>query len=1289
MARLTKSEIERALLAGKPVKWKDTNGKDCWVTLDDSKQRRLFAFLLDSRIREPTGLPEAFIASLSNAYEGGNDPAGAAVDSATSASVSGPWHLQCIESEGFGGLNTWGGPTFHFDFDQESLLLEGPNGSGKSSLVGAVLWALSGERPRDQAHSRAHEAEPVYGADDKQTGEWPPVACYPATIPELKSQPKVRVELKFKDLAGSVAKVERTLVGNKVQVIKDPALEIPPILLETGLLMPARLTQLRLKEGGGRLTDAVQKLTGLDELVEIGTLIDGLCHKNREYLSYARHNNIDETKRKFDEAVESVRKVLAPVGIAVPTFVPADTEDPNGAMAKFGKDVKERAAKLTQVISNDLAASLNLSDLKTQQQVIVAISGARDDISGGLASLQTWKKLDSIVDALAPEASALLSVAIAKARQDLAEATDLYERSKTDSRFQLKAVGARWHAEHSSGPVRDCPLCDQSLKDIPALAAELDVLRAAGEASGRTFRDNLNAISAGLEVALPPALRTVSSDFWSLKARDALLEDIRSRFIENPRYERCLVKFASIVQHALSQAPESDLLSVAFSPTEGLPEGSSQVLKRIATIERVLMFAAWFRTEGDAWIVWWRKLVEGEPEANKAGSEGTGELQVGEKVDDRAGREGLSAHLSRLLEALDAAEPFRAAAEAMRNAWQHGRAVTKIAREQARRVEIADSLEPLKDLRALAQGMARQAIDDLSGRISAILDSIYLTDSFRFHNARLDRKEGVVVRGGFVPDLRIDATLVANTSWLRAVLWAFLFSLREEAVEQLGKDPFPLLMFDDPQTTFDAQHRHRWAQYVAALQNGPSNAQVILTTCDETFLDLIKVDGVTGRQALIAAASPELGSVGLFEGEALDRKWADTLRLNTPQAARDYMIAVRIYVEGMLKLMLRGEDSGLLAFVIGDLREKLRQLHDADIAPWNRPELKTLVGALGKSVPPMKYMEIAHHASGLHLGMSEAVDVEKHWRQKLRPALERGFRLTRTHHFLHGGLKALHAALPSVALPEGYQAKVRDISLTVLGRAAALTDGRAADGRVDMNLGQSGPAKIVLGRHFVFRLAAPTLEPVARVGDVLLVKEFGEPPPKSLVVALSEDHILVRRFEISDNHSDVAVLTAQAINPRQIAPPVVAQKSTLKLHQVIGVLFDNYANGSPAAPGMEVCDCGSEAVVTRLASNTFLVEVVGQSAEPIALNGQYLIVKEAVTAEAALKRLDGKPIIAADTNDNLYFKRLRMASKESIVLESLDSGGDYGPIVLSPPGQGSNRLERVWPVVGVLFELPT
>ena len=104
--------------------------------------------------------------------------------------------------------------------------------------------------------------------------------------------------------------------------------------------------------------------------------------------------------------------------------------------------------------------------------------------------------------------------------------------------------------------------------------------------------------------------------------------------------------------------------------------------------------------------------------------------------------------------------------------------------------------------------------------------------------------------------------------------------------------------------------------------------------------------------------------------------------------------------------------------------------------------------------------------------------------------------------------------------------------MNLLGRAAARTNGRDADGLVDMSVLQTHERLgVVLGDHSAFRLAARTLEPVAKIGDILLTKTVGEPSNKSLVVALSNDRVLARRFEISENQEDIAVLVAQAINP--------------------------------------------------------------------------------------------------------------------------------------------------------------
>jgi energy-coupling factor transporter ATP-binding protein EcfA2 len=1289
MVRLTKSEIERKLLSGTAVAWQDANKKNCQLILGDAKERRLFSFLLTSKVRDPTGLSQNFIDGLSAAYGGTDDPASAAAATTAPSAIVSLWRLQSIETEGFGGLNIWGGKPFCHDFDGESLLVEGPNGSGKSSLVAAILWALSGERPRDQADSAADEAQPVFGTNDKPAGDWPPIACYPPSAAHLKTPPRVWVRLMFQNSQGADAKVERTLDNGEVTVSIDPAFDVPSVLLETGLLMPLRLARLRLDGGGGQLTDAVQKLTGLDDLVAIAALADGLCHKSREYLSYKR-KELMTAKNEFDQAITEARSVLAAVQVSVPDFIPLDTDDDSSEMARFGKMLTDRAAELTLVVSNDLAGSLNLANPSVQQQIIVAIGAAQEDLNLGLEGLASWKLLQSVAGALDEESAKRITTAIANALSKAEEAVRLLEKSTKDSKFQLKAVAAQWHRQHQSGAVENCPLCEQGLKATPSLAQELEALRSAGDAAARTFDDNMNAISAGLESSVPALVKQFDSEILTLKPRAKLVDDLRATFVVKDRYANFLVKFGALVEAALSEAPESDL---AVAQIDAGAEVLKKLNERVAVIERLLGLAAWFRAHSGQWFEWWQSLTGSD------GSKGT-EIALGEdgtKASDDKAAERLSAHLFRLSDALAKAEPFRKAREATAKAWKSGKLAAGIEKELKRREMIAESLSPFKNLGSLAEAVARSTISDLSDRISELLKQIHLTEQLQFHDARLQRKEGLVVRciapsggGAFGPDLQIDATLVANTSWLRAVLWAFVFALREEAVEQLGSDPFPLLVFDDPESTFDSEHRHRWAQHIASLQNGPSKAQIVLTTYDETFLNLIKADGVTGRQAMIAAAGPELKHAGIFEGESLDRKWSETQALKTPKAGREYMSAVRVFVEGLLRLMLRAEDPLVSSFVIGDSREKLRQLNESDITPWNRAGFKRLVAALDKGLAPIKHIEMAHHASGSNLGMAEAIDVEEHWRKRLHPALDRGFRHAREHHLLHGGLKALHAPAPSVGLPEGNQAKVRSIPLWVLGRASARSNGRVGDGLLDFNeFDLVAHKKVTLGKHLAYRLTGQTLEPVARSGDMLLVTELGPPSARSLVVAISDDRILARRFEIAENDSDIAVLAVQAINPNHIASPVVGHKSSFSLSRIIGVLYQESEWSAPGQSEMEVCECSGAAMFAGLASNPLgLVEVIGQSAEPYAFSGQFLITKEEISIADALKTLDGKPIIATDTDGNRYFKRFRLEANDCILLESLDGGGKYAPVTLLLPGKGKNCLERVWPIAGVLFEIP-
>ncbi len=1185
-----------------------------------------------------------------------------------------------METEGFGGLNISGGPIFSYDFDGSSLLLQGPNGSGKSSIVGAVLWAMTGERPRDQATSRLEEPAEVFDIENRTIGSWPPIACYPDRRAGLSTAPKVRVTLTFVDAHGTLAQVERRLEDGQVQSSRDPSLAIPDVLIETGLLMPSRMAQIRFEKGQTPLTQAVQSLTGLDDLVDVGLLAEGLCHKGREYLS-VNEKQLQQHKALFVAALNEAERAIKPTGETIGTFQPKDTDAADGPFAELGKTLRARAAELTQVVGDDLVADLDLTNAKVQLDVAGAITMAKDSVTAGLDDLPTWKTLSTFDTAFTGDVRQQLNAAVYNAEAALEEAIALDQRAQRDTRLQLKALGAHWHETHAtSAELTNCPLCEKLLDDL-SLKAEMEALRRAGSAARRQFVDNLNAIRAALITAVPSSVTPRLTALATLTPRQSLIDELEARLVKKAVIKNALGTFTTLVTEAIATAPKAEL--PLPDRTTSNVEQTGELRELIASVRRLLALDQWHGENASAWREWWRQTAFTVSE---------GPLGGDVEDRDRPKQETLSQHLSRLSAAISEAEPYRAAADALGRAWRSGRDASRFQKIQDEREAIASHLAPLKSLGGLAETQARLAIDSLSEEIGTILQRMHLSARLAFKGASLRRRVGLQVHGGFADDFKIDATLVANTSWLRAVLWAFLFALRKEAVKQLGSDPLPLLVFDDPQATFDSEHRRRWGMEIAALQQHTIPAQVLLATHDEIFLELIKnLDGIAGREAIIVSAGAELGHVGLFEGAALERKWAEAHAANTPNAAQGYIGDVRVYAEGLLRIMLRGEAADVNwatnGFVMGRSREKIRELHTKKLAPWDKSEFSSLLAPLDSGISAIKSLEMSHHAGRSNLTMADAIEVKIHWKDKLEPALRRAFNLARDHFLLHGGLQALHASEPDCALPEGYQEKVKGLRFTILGRAAALTGGLVADGRVDLNFGDPNPSPLVLGRHFAFRLGSPTLEPVARRGDILLVREVGEPTPKSLVVARSEDRVVARRFEIADNHSDIAVLTAHSVNPRQIAQPIVVKKSTLQLHKIIGVLFDYQPSLSDIEA--EVMDCGGEASLHRYTTDVKgLVEVSGQSAEPIVLNGQMLMIGEPVSPHDALSRFEGRPVIAGDGDENRYFKRLRRGTADTVVLESLEISGDFPPVVLTHHTGRTTDLKEVWPVHGILFERP-
>ena len=112
------------------------------------------------------------------------------------------------------------------------------------------------------------------------------------------------------------------------------------------------------------------------------------------------------------------------------------------------------------------------------------------------------------------------------------------------------------------------------------------------------------------------------------------------------------------------------------------------------------------------------------------------------------------------------------------------------------------------------------------------------------------------------------------------------------------------------------------------------------------------------------------------------------------------------------------------------------------------------------------------------------------------------------------------------------------------------------------------------------------------------------------------------------------------------------------------------------------------AIVKMLLEDSKLFKVSGRSAEPIALDNQFILTQPVKLTSTSLTEMDGRLVIAVDDNGARYFKRFRRHAA-IIVLESLNPDGTAPAEILSLEGElGLPRLTGMLEVVGVLFELP-
>ena len=1284
---ITLVEAIETLKNGGPLKWEGSGSyKAGQIHLDTAEARRLFDHLISIDPQLIASTDENLFPDIVKAWEDDQSDPACVAKSDDASGATGPWRLGSIEATGFGGLNTPGGPAFKLDVGGENWCLEGYNGSGKTSLSSLILWTMTGYRNREQDGPYLDEGrrEPVTNASGEKVGAWPPIVTYPATVDGLKQVAVVESTLTFVDQNGMKAvahrKISSPVEGDPVvEANIDPVLLASPELIESGLLMPARIGHIGFGDRSQSLYHAVKILTGLDQLAAVALGASNLAHRAKRFLKYAKDNGADALEVAFNSDIDQARALAEGTLVVLDEKYRLGGDDLIERLTALEKDSSSKAGDALAVLKTEITASLDLESAKDRNDLNTAVSKARIHIEEGPKSLPLVVALSALKKAY-KEGFAEVETLIAEAEVSLMNALEWHLKQESDHRLRLKALASKFFI-----PVEDlavaasCPLCDTKLTSEAqkTLAAELESLKHYADAAERGIIDACGDIDKILSAHIPDYLQPYFSALASLSPRDDFAEALTERFTSASPYSDVLTGIAAFTakkaQDAKASLPEFNHISKSYAAND-IAE-VTQLNKRLSNLARVAALAEWWSENRAAFGATWDELIgQADTEGNWPADSLEGKIEA---------LEGAIAGSK----PLDKIAKLSAKAKTSAEEWQ------KINDVQIIRDAIAESVKPLKDLQHFVDCETHRTIETLSGRVSTILEEIRLKDRFAYENTAMSKK-AVSVQGSFAPGLQIDAALVANSSWLRALLWAFIFALREHTIAETGVNRFPLMVLDDPQTTFDPKNKRKWASKIVDLANrdlaDPDGMQLFLATHERQFYDVIcQTCTLVGQQGKMAGPTQSSQVAHIVNGTFLERQFKKAAQDQDDEEGYRYVQQVRVYCEDLLRIMLRPESYEIHGDTLGKLCELLSTLRGNHIAPFNRTVFQKLVQSLNEStVAEMKVINASKHTYDGTIGYAQAEDVKAYWEKTLEKAFVNAFRLAADYDAYGSVTRLVDWRENVIPFPSGHNDKVKALKFATTGIAAAAeSDGLVVgDGQISIHEWDK-IQPITLFNHSAYRLNAGTLDPVAGIGDVILVQNFGTPGPRNLVVGVYGDKLYARRLNETEDHTEIVTLTGQATDPYSLPEPIIAPKDKIELNKIIATVF--LPDMSPSlSGGNEVSEIDSFQPIQDRLTGTKLLEVKGRSMEPIALEGQYVITRNENVDLASIKKLNGHLVIAFSDAGGVFFKRLRHHGK-LVVLESANSSSSTSSEILSlADGTPYPKLTGLRSVVGVLFDPP-
>jgi len=1151
------------------------------------------------------------------------------------------------------------GEEFPFFFDGKSNLLFGPNGSGKSSLLGAVMWVLTGltltDDPEQKDVASIHRTSEGAKRGSK-IRDWPTISTLPDTNDPSSAIPDSMATIELKSWDEKTAIYFHRTLSEGLEVSTDKEVWTPctdlsiyaikPLDLQLSIIAPTIFGRQAI-ETAPDSRKILSLMLGYDPLEDIGSLVSNLA-RNRTSLFNNLTTTTNSDREKLSIKVASLGALL-PDGNSLKEEIKALQSH-----AKLSSEtIEEMSNKVTDQIEGSSASlgtilGIMEGDALVSTDLAENLIKAIGNLEKGFA--EVWPSLSAIeLEVVLPQKGDVgFEQQFAKLQEDLDSFTSRAQttiaerlewwRKETEpgSKAKLLLLAAKDYYDPSK---MECPVCEQSIKDRP-VKNELESLKNLDTKLLEDVKLFFNNLEEGLENTIPHSLRNVSKD----QPRERLLKDWGAL---KTREE--LAELATIIQRFESRVTELGAAICTITPElpQLLPPDAEPAFLRIASsliskvnsAHRALAILQWASAELFTLKEKLSHLVTAPVEKNAS---------------------SLLAILSKGKSAAQEIEPLKKLEGELSEVEIANK---KILKSQAK-LKILENLKgPLDNLK----NISKYAVEKTTTIFAEIKDKaienwklLYPEHSTGIYPSRLvmaggrDKSIGSLLTHG---DYEVPGPPFANAGLQRAIALSFLCALLDKHPNGLG-----FVIFDDPILSLDDDHRESWSGKILAPRM--QTTQVILATHQRQFIDNCKDDFASGK---IVELNPrdEKQRISWMPGDILDQA-EDMLRTNWKYVPN----VLRQYREGILiTLQAYSQDDFFSPHNSSKSLERYERL----------PDTNPLVGAKQKQiVAGLRSPEIERVLDpGSHALTQKDITkpmVQECFR-KLRKPLNNIFlreierlRCLRTRRMRGNIIPTSTVSFPDVPKKAVF---ANPFLLQVIGRAAARQESWVLDSSGEVSSTTFAPytAVFVLGE---------SLNPVIRNGQcALLAADDIQPDDDDLVAVVSSDGNRYLRKLWSDGEGNIL----QAIHPTRPVPAIRSLADVTAMRKVVGVLYKPALrpNMQPSSKTLEWYPYSN--FPSKIIGDLKTLTVEGDSLDPIARKGQKVLVGERESAKDTTVENGG--LAALEVEDETIGNVIKRVYRKSGVwtLVSPNPVVPYTPDIVP-----MDKIIGVWPLRGVLFD---